>query len=178
MIVASPPSLKGCDQMATDDLQLTQIPSVKVGMLVRRPPGVVFQALVDPDITTRFWFTKSSGKVVAGATLRWGWEMYDVSANVAVKGVEENSRIVFDWGYDGETTTVEFRFIPFGDDCTYVQVTESGLSGDGNALVALAAGSTGGFTIALCALKALLEHDVVLTVVRDRFPNGLDAEVS
>ena len=27
--------------------------------------------------------------------------------------------------------------------------------------------STGGFTMVLCALKALLEHDVVLTVVLD-----------
>jgi uncharacterized protein YndB with AHSA1/START domain len=164
--------------MAADDLRLTQIPSVNVGMLVRRPPGDVFQALVDPDITTRFWFTKSSGKVVPGASLQWDWEMYDVSAKVSVKHVEDDRRIVFDWGDDGESTTVEFRFIPFGDDATYVQVTESGLSGDGDALVARAAGSTGGFTIALCALKALLEHDVVLTVVRDRFPKGLDSDLS
>ena len=164
--------------MTTDDLQLTQIPSVEVGMLVRRPPADVFQALVDPDITTRFWFTKSNGKVVSGASLQWDWEMYGVSAKVSVKDVDENRRIVFDWGDYEETTTVEFRFVPLGDDATYLHVTETGLSGDGDALVARVAGSTGGFTIALCALKALLEHDVVLTVVRDRFPKGLDAEVS
>ena len=164
--------------MATDDLQLTQVPSVEVGMLVRRPPGDVFQALVDPDITTRFWFTKSSGKVVSGASLQWDWEMYGVSAKVSVKDVDENRRIAFDWGDDDETTTVEFRFTSRGDEATYLHVTETGLSGDGDALVARVAGSTGGFSIALCALKALLEHDVVLTVVRDRFPNGLDADVS
>ena len=164
--------------MATDDLQLTQVPSVEVGMLVRRPPGDVFEALVDPDITTRFWFTKSSGKVVSGASLQWDWEMYGVSAKVSVKDVDENRRIAFDWGDDEETTTVEFRFTPLGDDATYLRVTETGLSGDGDALVARVAGSTGGFSIALCALKALLEHDVVLTVVRDRFPKGLDADVS
>ncbi|HKF80092.1 MAG TPA: hypothetical protein VKB17_04635, partial [Thermoleophilaceae bacterium] len=62
-----------------DDLRLTQIPSVKVGMLIRRPPGEVFQALIDPAITTRFWFTGSSGKLVPGASLRWDWEMYGVS---------------------------------------------------------------------------------------------------
>ena len=100
--------------MATDDLQLTQVPSVEVGMLVRRPPGDVFQALVDPDITTRFWFTKSSGKVVSGASLQWDWEMYGVSAKVSVKDVDENRRIAFDWGDDEETTTVEFRFTPSG----------------------------------------------------------------
>jgi uncharacterized protein YndB with AHSA1/START domain len=158
----------------TDALQLTQIPSVKVGLLIRRPPGKVFQALIDPAITTRFWFTKSTGKLVPGATIQWDWEMYGVSAKVSVKEVEENSRILFEWGDGDEATTVEFRFIPWEDDTTYVEVTETGLSGDGDELVARAAGSTGGFTIALCALKALLEHDVVLTAVRDRFPTGLE----
>jgi hypothetical protein len=45
-----------------------------------------------------------------------------------------------------------------------------GLRGDGDRLVARVADSTGGFTQVLCALKALLEHDVVLTVVRDHAP--------
>jgi len=62
------------------DLQLTHAPSVEVGVLIRRPPGDVFQALVDPAITTRFWFTKSSGELVRGATVRWEWEMYGASA--------------------------------------------------------------------------------------------------
>jgi uncharacterized protein YndB with AHSA1/START domain len=157
-----------------NSLQLTQIPSVNVGMLIRRPPAEVFEALVDPDITTRFWFTKSSGKVVPGANLRWDWEMYDAKALVSVKEVEDNRRIVFDWGDDDRFTTVEVRFTPWEGDATFVEVTETGLEGDGDELVALAAGSTGGFTIALCALKALLEHDIVLTAVRDRFPKGLE----
>jgi uncharacterized protein YndB with AHSA1/START domain len=147
-------------------------------MLIRRPPAEVFQALVDPAITTRFWFTKSSGKLVPGATIQWDWEMYGVSAKVSVKEVEENSRILFEWGDGDESTTVEFRFVPREDDTTYVDVTETGLRGDGDELVARAAGSTGGFTIALCALKALLEHDVVLSAVRDRFPKGRDDELS
>src|SRR4051812_839069 len=43
-------------RMPRDDLQLTHAPSVEVGMLIRRPPGDVFQSLVDPAITARFWF--------------------------------------------------------------------------------------------------------------------------
>jgi uncharacterized protein YndB with AHSA1/START domain len=160
--------------MGANDLHLTKIPSVNVGMLIRRPPSEVFKALVDPAITTTFWFTKSSGKLEPGATVRWEWEMYGVSANVSVRDVEDNRRIVFDWGDDDRSTTVEFRFSPWGGDATYVEVTETGLEGGGDELVALAAGSTGGFTIALCAMKALLEHDVVLTAVRDRFPKGLE----
>jgi uncharacterized protein YndB with AHSA1/START domain len=160
--------------MSEPDLKLTAVPSVETGMLIRRPPAEVFEALVDPAVTTRFWFTKSSGRLVAGAHVRWDWEMYGASAEVFVKEIDDDERILIDWGQADELTTVEFRFIPYGSDATFVQVTESGLRGNGDALVARAAGATGGFTIMLCALKALLEHGVVLSAVGDRFPKDLE----
>jgi len=158
--------------MSVDALQLSQIPTVHVGMLVHKPPHETFQAFVDPAITTRFWFTNSSGKMTPGADLRWGWEMYGASTKVAVKEVQANHRIYFEWG-DDKPTTVELRFTPWGDDATYVEVTEAGLNGDGDEVLARVADATGGFTIVLCALKALLEHGLVLTVVRDAHPKGL-----
>jgi hypothetical protein len=57
--------------------QLTNLPSVDVGLLIRRPPHDVFEALADPSITRRFWYTKSSGRMAEGAELTWEWEMYD-----------------------------------------------------------------------------------------------------
>jgi uncharacterized protein YndB with AHSA1/START domain len=158
--------------MSVDDLRLTQIPSVKVGMLIRRPPGEVFQALVDPAITTRFWFTGSSGRLEPGASIQWDWEMYGVSAKVLVREVEDNRRILFQWD-DELGMTVEVRFTPSGDDATQVEVTESGFRGDGDQVVAYVANSTGGFTIMLCALKALLEHGIELNAVRDAHPAQL-----
>jgi len=156
--------------MSVDALQLTQIPTVHVGMLVHKPPDEAFQAFVNPAITTKFWFTNSSGKMTPGADLRWDWEMYGASTKVAVNEVEANRRIRFEWG-DDKPTTVELRFTPWGDGATYVEVTEAGLNGD--EVLARVADSTGGFTIVLCALKALLEHGLVLTVVRDAHPKGL-----
>jgi uncharacterized protein YndB with AHSA1/START domain len=156
--------------MSNDNLQLSQIPTVKVGMLIRRPPAEVFQAFVDPAVTTRFWFTKSSGKLTPGARIQWDWEMFGVSDQVLVKEVEDNRRILIEWGDGDGSTAVEFRFIPWREEATYVQITESGLRGDGDELVSRVAGSTGGFYQVLCALKALLEHDVVLTVIRDHAP--------
>jgi uncharacterized protein YndB with AHSA1/START domain len=49
-----------------DTLQLTHVPAMNTGMLIRRPVGDVFEAFVNPDITTQFWFTKSSGRLEAG----------------------------------------------------------------------------------------------------------------
>jgi uncharacterized protein YndB with AHSA1/START domain len=152
------------------DLELTRVPTMETGMLIRRPPDKVFQAFVDPDVTTRFWFTKSSGRLEPGAKVTWEWEMYGASAPVKVKEFEENRRLVFDWGPEEAAATVEMKFAPHKDDSTYVNVKESGYKGTGDEVVARAIDSMGGFTMALCAAKALLEHDVQLTVVGDKAP--------
>ena len=49
-----------------DDLRLSQAPVTRMGMLIRRPVAEVFEAFANPDITTQFWFTKSSGRLEAG----------------------------------------------------------------------------------------------------------------
>jgi len=36
------------------------------GMLIRRPVADVFDAFVNPELTTKFWFTRSSGRLEAG----------------------------------------------------------------------------------------------------------------
>jgi uncharacterized protein YndB with AHSA1/START domain len=47
----------------------------KAQMLLRRPVADVFEAFVDPAVTTKFWFTRSSGKLEAGKEVQWDWEM-------------------------------------------------------------------------------------------------------
>jgi len=162
--------------MATDNsYRLTQPPTMKTQMLIRKPVREVFEAFVDPAITTKFWFTRSSGRVEPGSHIRWEWEMYHVSAKVSVKEVEQNSRIVLEWG-DEESgfTTVEWRFFPWKDDTTFVTITENGFSGDGDQIVARAIGSMGGFSFVLAAAKAFLEHNIVLTLTADHAPEGVE----
>ena len=64
-----------------DNRQITQVPVMKTGMLIRKPVAEVFEAFVNPDITTQFWFTRSSGRLAPGAQVEWAWEMYAVSAH-------------------------------------------------------------------------------------------------
>ena len=47
-------------------------PVVKTQMLIRKPVEDVFEAFVNPAITTKCWFTKSTGKLGAGKEVRWG----------------------------------------------------------------------------------------------------------
>ena len=158
-----------------DNPQLTQVPVMKTGMLIRRPAAQVFDAFVNPDITTEFWFTRSSGKLEPGTQVEWAWEMYDVSAAVTVKAIDPNRRIEIEWpGYSG-LTTVEWLFTPHTNDTTFVSITETGFTGDGDSLVQQVTASTQGFSLVLAGLKALLEHNVRLNLVADRYPKGLEA---
>ena len=150
--------------------------AAEAGMLIRRPVADVFDALVDPAVTTRFWFTRSTGKLEAGKRVRWEWDMYDQSADVDVDVVDENERIVMRWpAYEGGAqTTVEWTFAPRSDGTTFVSVTNSGFSGDQDSIAKQAVGATGGFTLVLAGMKALLEHDLELDLIRDRFPEGVE----
>jgi uncharacterized protein YndB with AHSA1/START domain len=100
--------------------------------------------------------------------------MYDVSIEVTPKAIEPDRRIVVEWpGYSGPTL-VEWTFAAQKDATTFVTVTESGFTGTGDQLVKFVADSTQGFALMLAGLKALLEHDVRLNLVRDRYPKGID----
>lgn len=153
---------------------LSSMPSAKAELLIRRPVSEVFEAFVDPAITSKFWFTKSSGRLEPSAQVRWDWEMYDFSVEVNVKVVERNRRILIDWSAYGAPTTVEWIFIPRPDNTTFVSITNTGFSGDLNKVAEEAIGSTEGFTLVLAGLKALLEHNISLNLVADRFPDGLE----
>jgi uncharacterized protein YndB with AHSA1/START domain len=144
----------------------------ETGMLIRRPVADVFEAIVNPAITTQFWFTRSTGRLEAGKQVRWDWEMYDVSADVSVKANDPDRRIVFEWPGPGGPTTVEWTF-DARDGTTFVRVSESGFSGTGDQLVKSVADSTQGFTLTLAGLKAFLEHGIRLNLVADRYPDGL-----
>lgn len=145
----------------------------KTQMLIRKPPAEVFNAFIDPAVTTQFWFTKSSGKLAVGERVTWQWEMYNASALVDVKVIEPNKRIVINWGDESAMTEVEWVFTPYKDDATYVTIRNSGYKGTDDEIVAQAVDSMGGFTYLLAGLKAWLEHGIRLKLVDDHVPPGL-----
>ncbi|MGB3306938.1 MAG: SRPBCC family protein [Thermomicrobiales bacterium] len=155
-------------------LELTRVPVARVQMGIRRPVADVFEAFVDPAITSKFWFTKGSGRLRPGARVQWDWEMYGVSTMVTVREFEQDRRIRIDWS-DEAPTTVEWDFTSLPDGTTLVTITNSGFRGSGDEVAAQAMDSMGGFSMVLAGLKALLEHDISLNLVADQFPAGIDA---
>lgn len=145
-------------------------PVVTAQMLIHRPVNEVFEAFIDPEITTKFWFTNSSGRLEPGKEIRWDWEMFGVGGEISVKAVEQDRRILIEW--DDPPCPVEWQFESRGDQGTLVKITNWGFHGTDDEVVAQAIDSKGGFTMVLAGLKAWVEHGIVLNLVLDQFPDG------
>lgn len=142
---------------------------VEAQMMIRRPVAVVFEAFVNPDITTSFWFTKSSGRLALGKKVIWEWEMYGVATEVEVLEVVPNQQIRIQWG--DPPTTVEFVFTEMEEGYTYVVIKNYGFGQEGEDLLREVIDSTGGFTTVLDGAKAFLEHGIKLNLIADKFPH-------
>lgn len=149
--------------------KLNQNPVVTAEMLIRRPVSEVFEAFIDPDITTKFWFTKSSGRLEKGRHIRWDWEMYGVFDDLYVHDIEENRRIAIE---SSDQTRTEWISASRGEHETFVAITHSGFTGNDDEMLHGAIDSMGGYTMVLCGLKALLEFGVVLNLVADKAPDA------
>jgi len=145
-----------------------KIPTVETQMMIRKPVSTVFQAFIDPTITTKFWFTKSSGQLEVGKTVTWEWEMYGVSTNVLTKKIIPNKLISTEWG--NPVTTVDYEFTALTDEATYVVIKNYGFNVTGHDLIEAIKGNTGGFTTVLDGLKAYLEHNIMLNLVAHKYP--------
>lgn len=145
----------------------------KAEMLIRKPVSEVFQAFINPEITSKFWFTKGSEKLEQGKSAVWTWEMYGFSLTVSTKIIEINKRIIIEWGNKGEETIVEWIFTSLNEKETFVSITNSNFQGEIDKIITEVRNSTEGFTLVLAGAKAYLEHQIQLNLVLDRFPKGL-----
>jgi uncharacterized protein YndB with AHSA1/START domain len=136
---------------------------VHASMLIRRPPGEVFAAFVNPQTLRKFWLRDASGPLAPGARVEWHFLVAGASARVVVTGFESPKRIAFSW--DGQMQ-VELTFEPFGDGATRLAAAVSGL--DPKQLLSQATDVVEGFSIVFCDLKTLLEKGESANLVRDK----------
>lgn len=148
----------------------------EAAMLIRKPISEVFEAFINPEITTKFWFSKSSGKLQEGKSVDWIWEMYgNHTVTVKVLVIKANEAIVIQWG-DDEKAIAEWEFNDLGESKTFVTITYNGIQGRTDEMCAQIRDTTEGFSLVLAGLKAYLEHNIQLNLVADRFPVELTEE--
>lgn len=154
-------------------MELKQPPVAEAAMLIRRPAAQVFEAIVDPGVTTKFWFTHSSGRLDEGKPVEWEWRMYGVSTRVEVSEIVPREKIVMQWS--DPPTTVVWSFTEMPGDATFLEVRNFGFAGSADEQVDQAVGSTGGFSLVLAGAKAWLEQGLTLGLIGDRHPRGISA---
>ena len=144
----------------------------EAGMLIRKPVSEVFEAFVNPEVTTNFWFTKSSGKLEEGEEITWTWEMYGLDVPVRVSDVVNNEKIEIEWGNYDDMTRVVFTFKKISENETFVNVVNDLFKGNTDDMKKQIRDSTGGFNLVMAGCKAWLEHGINLNLIKDRFPMG------
>jgi uncharacterized protein YndB with AHSA1/START domain len=155
------------------NMEIREVPTAEAGMLIRRPVAEVFEAVVDPAITTKFWFTHGSGRLDSGKEVRWEWRMYGVSTPVCVSQIVRNEKIVMQWS--DPLTTVVWTFTEMPENATFVDVRNFGFAGSADEQVKQAIDSTGGFSLVLAGAKAWLEQGLTIGLIGDRHPKGVPA---
>jgi len=152
-------------------------PIVTSGMLIRKPVAEVFEAMVNPEITSNFWFTRGSGRVEAGKTIEWEWGQFGLKDTVDILEVKPNELISLNWRLEDLTTTVEIHFKPKSVSTTFVRVLEKGFWNsppfeDKNLekKINLMLGQNGGWALVLSNMKAWLEHGLDLNLIADHHP--------
>ncbi len=141
---------------------------VEAQMLIRKPVEDVFEAFINPEVTTHFWFTKSTGRLEEGKTITWEWEMYGVKNVVKVHQIIPNQLIRIQWGNPSVNVDYEFKTMENG---TFVVIKSYGFSQTGVDLLKVINDNTGGFTTVLDGCKAYLEHGINLRLIEDKFPS-------
>ena len=79
-------------------MELHKAPVAEVGMLIRKPAAEVYEAFIDPAVTSKFWFTHGSARLDAGRQVEWEWRMYDFKSPVEVRELVKAKKIVVGWG--------------------------------------------------------------------------------
>lgn len=132
-------------------------------MRIAKPASEVFEAIVDPAKMSNYWFSSGSARLEAGETITWRYEEYGAVVDIKVLEVEENKKIVFAGGANGEGNVVTIQLhkeLDTNHASTIIEVTESGFDENDENLIALLLDNKEGWVYMLTSLKAYMEFGV------------------
>jgi uncharacterized protein YndB with AHSA1/START domain len=138
---------------------LGEIP-VSVETQIARPVAEVFEAIVDPAKLSRYFTSRSSGRIEPNARLVWEWSDVGGKLDVQIVQVEANQRVMFVWKATGAPTKVTLELAADGE-ATKLVAREAPFALTEEGAVAAVQQTQGWTDFGLC-LKAYLLHDIDL----------------
>lgn len=151
-----------------NDVALEQL-EFTISGFISKPPQEVYEAVADPSVLSRYFTTGGAvGRLETGATVQWDFADFPGAFPVEVLEASPCERISIRWEGDPATTIApagtevvfDFREVD-GGSRTEVRISERAW----RATVAgaeAAFGNSMGWTGMLAAMKAWLEHGIVL----------------
>ncbi|MGK7754716.1 MULTISPECIES: SRPBCC family protein [unclassified Roseovarius] len=132
---------------------------------IAKPVAEVFEAVVAPERLSKYFTTGGArGRLETGAEVTWDFHDFPGAFPVQVQEVVQDERIVLQWEADhspGTWTTVTMTFEELEDGRTLVRISEYGWSETPDGLKSCL-GNCEGWAGMLCAMKAWLEHGIIL----------------
>jgi uncharacterized protein YndB with AHSA1/START domain len=120
----------------------------------------VFEAIIDPTKMSKYFISKSSGRMEEGKQITWQFPEFNTGFPIRVDKIEKNRYISYYWNIDGIDLLVEISLTP-KDKATIVTITEKGGNNDETGIKWLKR-NTEGWANFLACLKAYLEYGINL----------------
>jgi uncharacterized protein YndB with AHSA1/START domain len=135
---------------------------IKTALQILKPVKEVFEAIVDPDKMSKYFISKSDGRIEQGKILNWEFPEFEGSWPVSILILEPNKHIAFSWeGASGHQTLTEINLETRDDNSTLVRVGEKSMENNEEGIKWLLS-NTEGWSFFLACLKAYLEYGINL----------------
>jgi uncharacterized protein YndB with AHSA1/START domain len=131
-------------------------------MKIVNPVNEVFEAFVDPLKIGNFWFSSSSEKWEQGKIITLKYDEYDAQVVIEILEMEENKKIVFRWGNDGNGRIVTITLNEIDNNMAIIEVNEEGFVETSNDFITQLVDNKEGWVYMLTCLKGYLEYGVNL----------------
>ncbi|WP_244950531.1 SRPBCC domain-containing protein [Psychrobacillus lasiicapitis] len=129
-------------------------------MKILKPASEVFEAFVDPTKIGNFWFSSSSEKWQQGRTITLEYKEYNAIVEILIMEIEDNKKIVFQWGEPEQERTVTISLTEQDDLITIVEVNEEGFKEEHSDFYHQLIDNKEGWVFMLTCLKGYLELGV------------------
>ncbi len=134
---------------------------IKTALQILKPVNDVFEVIVDPINMSKYFISKSSGRMESGKKIIWKFPEFDMEFPIRVDKIIKDKYISYYWENDGIELLVEMTLTPKNDDSTLVTITEKSRNNDEKGINWLK-GNTEGWANFLACLKAYLEYGINL----------------
>ena len=125
---------------------------------ILKPVNEVFESFVDPSKIGNFWFSSSSERWEPGKTITLRYDEYNAQGDIKIMEIEENKKIVFHWGYNGEGHAVTITLNELNNSSMIIEVNEEGFNEKDDNLISNLVGNKEGWVYTLTCLKGYLEY--------------------